>query len=151
MLKLTSILGHAGDAALRERLHALRHAGAVETVTLGENDMMRHRLRVRTDAGTDCAIALPRDLALSDGAVLWLEGGRAIVVAAATRRWLRLRPRDEAAALELGYHAGNLHWRVRFEGGELAVALDGPEEACRERLAALLADGRATVVDDRRR
>ena len=60
--------------------------------------------------------------------MLLIDGERAIVVRAATERWLRLEPRSIGDALELGYHAGNLHWRVRFEGEILLVALEGPAE-----------------------
>lgn len=147
MLKITTIVGLATDQALHERLHDLVHRDAVETIRLERQDMQRHRLRAETDKGTDCAIALPRDSGLEDGAVLYLDDDRAVVVRAADERWLKLAPRDAAAALELGYHAGNMHWRVRFESGLLAIALEGPEKAYRDRLEAYLADGRAGVVD----
>jgi urease accessory protein len=148
MLKLDAILGYATDDALHERLHRLEHRGAVETITLDRRDMQRHRLRVTTDKGTECAIALSRDLTLDDGAVLLLNDRRAVVVRASEQHWLRLVPRDAATALALGYHAGNLHWRVRFEDGVLAVALEGPEAAYLERVAPFLADGRARRADD---
>jgi urease accessory protein len=42
---------------------------------------------------------------------------------------MRLEPRSIGDAIELGYHAGNLHWRVRYQGEALFVALEGrPEE-----------------------
>ena len=147
MLKLTAILGLAGQDDLHERLHALEHRGAVETIVLEPRDMARHRLRATTDRGTQCAIALARDTVLEDGAVLLLDAGRAIVVRSAVQRWLALEPRDAAAALELGYHAGNLHGRVHFEDGRLMVALEGPEAAYLERVAAFLEDGRARRGD----
>lgn len=147
MLKATAILGLASDDGLREALHDLAHRGGVETVRLDRHDMQRHRLRAVTDKGTPLAIALPRASALENGAVLLLEADRAIVVAAAHQRWLHLAPRDAAAALELGYHAGNLHWRVRFQDGRLAVALEGPEGAYLARLHPFLADGRARRTD----
>lgn len=148
MLKITTIVGLASDDGLREALHDLAHRGAVETVRLERHDMQRRRLRATTDKGTPLAIALPRASALENGAVLLLEASRAVVVAAIRERWLHLVPRDTAAALELGYHAGNLHWRVRFREGRLAVALEGPEEAYLARLHAFLADGRARRVAD---
>jgi len=147
MLKLTTILGLASDPALHERLHALEHRDTVETIVLEPRDMARHRLRATTDKGSECAIALARDTTLEDGAVLLLDDKRAIVVRSAVQRWLALEPRDAAAALELGYHAGNLHWRVHFEDGRLMVALEGPEEAYLERVAAFLEDGRARRAD----
>jgi urease accessory protein len=149
MLMLNTIIGFAaGDEGLAGRLHDLGHRGAVETIRLERHDMQRHRLRAQTDQGTVCAIALPRGSRLEDGAVLYVDETRAIVVRAVDERWLMLRPRDAAAALELGYHAGNMHWRVRFADGCLAVALEGPAEAYLARLGAYLADGRAAVIGD---
>jgi urease accessory protein len=147
LLRIGGIVGSVTDPDLAETLHRLGHAGRVETLTLARADIRRHRLRAVTDRGTECAIALPRDEHLADGAVLLVEPDRAIVVRMAEQRWLPLRPRDQAAAIELGYHAGNLHWRVRFKGGTLEVALEGPEQAYRDRLAPLLADGRVTIGD----
>jgi urease accessory protein len=148
MLMLSAILGHANDDEIAARLHDLGHKGAVETIRLERHDMQRRRLRTQTDKGTACAIALPRDRKLDDGAVLLIDDSRAIVVRAADENWLRLRPRDSAAALELGYHAGNMHWRVHFEGGLLAIALEGPEQAYLDRLAGFFADGRAERCHD---
>ena len=146
MLQLTRILGHVSDADLSDRLQAIAHAGGVETIQLARADAPRHRLRTTTDRGTDVAIALDRHDALSDGAVLYLVEGRAIVVRMPEEAWLTLAPRDLAAALELGYHAGNLHWRVRFAAGRLQVALEGPEPTYTDRLGPLLASGRVRTV-----
>jgi urease accessory protein len=63
--------------------------------------------------------------------------------------WLTLMPRDAAAALELGYFAGNMHWKVEFDDAMLRIALHGPLESYLERLAPMLADGRvARVAND---
>ena len=148
MLKLTSIVGMASNAGLDHTLHDLAHEGRLETIVLDRRDMLRKRLRTVTDKGTDCAIALPRTTRLEDGAVLWLATDRAIVVRASVETWLRLKPADAAAALELGYHAGNLHWRVAFHGSLLAVALEGPLEDYLARLEAFLADGRVSLAHD---
>ena len=148
MLKLTGIVGMASDPGLGGALHDLAHEGRIETIVLDRRDMLRKRLRTVTDRGTDCAIALPRTTALDDGAVLLLESDRAIVVRASVETWLRLKPADAAAALELGYHAGNLHWRVAFHGPLLAVALEGPRKDYLARLDAFLADDRVSLVND---
>ncbi len=148
MLRLTGIVGMASDAGLGAALHDLAHEDRVETIVLDRRDMLRKRLRTVTDKGTDCAIALPRTTALDDGAVLLLESDRAIVVRACIESWLLLKPADAAAALELGYHAGNLHWRVAFHGPLLAVALEGPRKDYLARLDAFLAEGRIALADD---
>ena len=148
MLRLTRILGNATEPEFAERLHALEHDGRVETITLDAADTARKRLRVATDKGTDCAVAIARSDRLANGAVLLLEDDRAVVVRMRETVWLALSPRDLAAALDLGYFCGNLHWRVRFEGAVLKVALDGPRETYIARLAQHLADGRASIIEE---
>ncbi len=142
MVRVSNLFGLASDADVGERLHALSHAGQVEYVTLNRADMSRHRLRVVTDQGTECAIALPRSEKLANGAVLLLEADRAIVVRVQEEDWLDVAAVDDAAALELGYLAGNMHWRVRFDGAVLKIALEGPEASYLARLAPLLDSGR---------
>ena len=148
MRLIERVLGDRHDAAFAEPLHRLEHKGAVDIALVAPGDMARHRLRLTTEGGEDIAIALPRNAALFDGAVLVLEADRAIVVRSAAETWLRLRPTNAADALELGYHAGNLHWRVRFDGGDLLVALTGPASAYLARIEPLIAAGRVTVVED---
>ena len=124
------------------RLHELAHEGKVEYLILTPEDALRKRLRATTDQGTECTITLPRDQRLDDGAILEL-GGQAIVVRMTDQRWLPLEAPDEAAALELGYFCGNLHWRVRFDNKRILVAMEGPEDDYLARLEPLLARGTA--------
>lgn len=149
MLIIDRILGSRAEHALSDALHVLEHEGLVDTLPIDPADIDRRRLRARTQAGTDVAIALPRDAKLYDGAVLLLEPARAIVVRVNAERWLRLTPRSVADAVELGYHAGNLHWRVRFQGACLLVALEAPVNDYILRLGRLMAEHRvAAVVED---
>jgi len=149
MLKLETIVGSRLDPEIAARLHELDHRGAVEVLLLETKDATRKRLRVATGHGTDCAIALPREETLFDGAVLLLDEQRAIVVRFNQQRWLRLVPQTAAAALELGYHAGNLHWRIRFDHNVLLVAIEGPIEQYKDRIAPLLASGGVVLEVDR--
>ena len=142
MLILDRIVGQVSDPALADRLHDLSHAGQVEILSLSACDIQRHRLRLPSDRGTDCAIRLERHQQLRNGSVLMLDGQRAIVVQMQDIRYLDLQPRDTAAALELGYFAGNMHWAVRFAEGTLQIPLNGPEADYLERLAPMLLDGR---------
>ena len=146
MLKLESIVGTATDASIADRLHDLAHAGRIEYLTLSPEDTQRHRLRATTDAGTECAVVLGRSEHLYNGAVLMLTDEKAVVVKMRETEWLTLAPRDSAAALEIGYFAGNMHWAVRFEGAWLRVALQGPAERYLERLEPYLSDGRARRI-----
>lgn len=147
MIQLTEILGYAAEPDIAERLHHVSHHGTLEYLALAAHDVGRRRLRVSGDHGSDCAIALPRDVRLADGAVLLLEPQHAIVVRIGEQTWLRLRPRDSAAAIELGYNAGNLHWKVKFDGADLLVARDGPVADYTTRLQALLDQGKVQVVE----
>lgn len=147
MLRLDGVIGRENDAALHDRLHELKHAGAIEYVSVGEAELGRRRFRVTTDRGTDCAISLDRGEELVDGAVLLLDPSRAIIVRLGKTHAWRLRARDQEAALQLGWNAGNLHWRVRFEGADLLVLLDGPVEEYRARIQPLIAAGRVDELD----
>ncbi|WP_428536068.1 urease accessory protein UreE [Rhodopila sp.] len=147
MLRLHGLVGNERDTALHERLHKLEHAGAVEHVFVDDSEVGRRRFRLDTDRGTDCAISLDRDQALVNGAVLLLEPSRAIIVRIGTTKVWRLRARNQDAALQLGWNAGNLHWRVRFETADLLVLLDGPVDDYRARIQPLLAAGLVDEVD----
>jgi urease accessory protein len=146
VLKLTHVLGNAAEPDVAQRLHDLAHHGAVEYITLRAEDVARRRLRVHTDRGSEAAIALSRAERLESGAVLLLDEHRAVVVRLEAPRWLGLRPRDAAAALEVGYAVGNMHWQVRFADGAIWVRLDGDASVYRARIADLIGGGRAEVV-----
>jgi urease accessory protein len=149
MLHIDHILGSRLDAAFADRIHRLEHRGAVDVVDVPTADLARRRLMITSSGGEQLAITLPREQKLFDGAVLLIDTERAIVVRAATERWLRLEPRSISDAIELGYHAGNLHWRVRFDGESLSVALEGRAEDYLARLGDLVSTRRVgiSVVD----
>jgi len=148
VLRIEGIIGGAADPVLHDALHALEHAGRVEYVTLGADDMLRRRLRVTTDRGSECAIALAREDKLFDGAVLVLDGDRAVVVRAEETSWLVVAPADVAAAIELGYCSGNMHWQVAFAGPALRIAMNGAKADYLARLAPLIEAGRVKEVGD---
>ena len=137
MLVIERVLGDRFDPSFARRLHDLEHGGGLDVLRLPTADMARRRLRARSEAGQDVAIALPRDQPLFDGAVLLLEADHALLVRAEAERWLRLEASAPETALQLGYHAGNLHWRVRFDGPALLIALEGPAEDYLARLGDL--------------
>jgi urease accessory protein len=144
MLRISSIVGHMADPDLESRVnHADRHGG-VDIVTIQPQDLDRRRLKATTDKGREVAIAIPRDQKLTDGAILLLSHDQAVVVRAGAQRWLRLTPASKADAVELGYHAGNLHWRVRFDGADLLVACSGDEHSYLDRIRPMLDDARLT-------
>ncbi|CAL77821.1 Putative Urease accessory protein UreE [Bradyrhizobium sp. ORS 278] len=141
MLRLHGILGRADDKVYARQLHALEHRGGIELLFVPPADAGRKRFRLTTDRGTDCAVSLDRDEELVDGALLHLDAERAIIARFGEQQVLRLKPRDDASALKLGWHAGNLHWRVRFEVDVLVVLLDAPLATYRARIQPLLDSG----------
>ena len=76
-LRVSGIVGGRLDPGLHERLHRLEHRGALDVVEIGAADLPRRRFRALSRAGRTVEIALPREQALFDGAVLWLGGRRA--------------------------------------------------------------------------
>ena len=142
---LDTILGYASEPQFSEALHRLEHHDRVELLTIAPDDVARRRFRLTTDRGTDCAINLPREVRLSDGAILVLSDERAIIVRLSEREWLTLAAPNLSAALELGYFVGNLHWKVRFAEGQILVALEGPRQTYLERLEAMLAEGKVLI------
>lgn len=147
MLRLHGIVARKGDPAFHERLHDLRHSGGIELLVIPPGDVNRKRFRMSTDRGTDCALSFDRNEELADGDLLHIDSERAIIARFGEQSVWRLKPRDQAAALKLGWNAGNLHWRVRFEGDCLAVLLDGPLETYRARILPLL-DGDVVELGD---
>jgi urease accessory protein len=149
---LDGIVGWVTDQAVADRLHDLRHhpdlENAVEYLHLDIHDLDRKRLRATSDAGTDYAIALPRDSALADGAVLLLEADRAVVVRAGVPRTMTLRANDIGAALRLGFLAGHLHWKVDQRDDTVVVHLEGAESEYTSRIVELLESGRVESLDD---
>lgn len=141
MITLTQIAGNVADHELAHRLHDLEHAGGVEEIVLSKHDMQRHRLRARTNRGSEIAIAIDRDQHLTNGTVFFLDRARAIVVRVEEQEWLALRPTSAAKALELGYFAGNMHWKVKFDGDVLRIALEGSRQHYLDRLAHLMQSG----------
>lgn len=132
---------------MAEALHALGHRGRIENLVLSRADTARRRLHAFTDVGTEVGVAIDRDARLANGSVLLLEDDRAIVVRLQEQPWLGLAPRDEAAALELGYFCGNMHWKVRFVGSFLHVAVEGEPRDILVRIDHLLRDGRVRVLE----
>ena len=145
---ITAIIGNSTDPKFSGKLHDLAHLDRVEYLILDREDTLRHRLRAKTDKGTDCAVALSRSSNLKNGSVLHLDGNGAIVVRMVEESWLNMKPTNSGNAMELGYFVGNLHWRVRFDGEILSIGQDGPLSFYLERLQPFLDSGKAEIISD---
>ncbi len=150
MLRIGYIIGSRLEPAFSEKLQLLQNRNAVDEVNLAPDDLDQQELSATTRGGQELMISLPRHQRLFDGAVLMLDDSSAIVARAAGQRWLRLAPRSIGDAIELGYHVGNLGWRVRFEGEVLLIAIEGRPENYMVRLGELFWSRRVgmSVLDE---
>jgi urease accessory protein len=146
MKTISGTVGHETDEVIAGRLHRLDHDGLVERVHISEPLVGRRRFRVTGDRGNDYGIVLDGDPSDIDGRVVLLEDDRAVVLYRGEPRTLTLRATDLAGAVQLGWHAGHLHWRVRFEGAEMVVLLDAPESDYLDRIRGFLSSGAIEVV-----
>ena len=146
--RIENIVGHSDDPQFAKRLENLFEADAIEYIILRLVDTARRRLRVTTSKGRDCAIALPRNISLLDRSILFIDDTLAIILKIQERKWIRLRPKDQSAALELGYHCGNLHWKVEFDHPDLRVAIDSEESTYLARINNFLEDKRVYKIEE---
>lgn len=138
MLIITEVVRPLDEHSISNQLHALEHENCVEVLQMDPADTLRRRWRGTTDKGTEVILALDGASKLEDGAVLFLDRSRAIVLRTSSQRWLRITLRDADAAVEVGYCAGNHHWRVRFKPGEMHIAVEGDDQRYVAALAELL-------------
>jgi urease accessory protein len=136
---VTSVPGNvSSDPALAEAYARLAATGKVETLVLSRTEAQRSRMRKRTDAGTDVAIAIEGGNHLRHGDVLLLGEDRMIIVQLEPEDVLRFRvkegiipPAEErAVAVELGHFIGNLHRPIRTrDDGSVDMPLQSETEA----------------------
>ena len=141
MLRIEKIIGTSSDGEVHQQLHRLEHAHAVDYLVLPRKDLARRRFRASTENGREVAVSLPRDETLFDGALLQLDQHEALIVKVEAESWLRLKVPDKSAALRVGFHAGNLHWRVKFDGNDLLVAIENELKTYMDRLDLLMKEG----------
>ncbi|WP_341358681.1 hypothetical protein V5H98_13015 [Georgenia sp. M64] len=147
METITGSVGREFDGALADELHRLEHANRVERIYLPEPLVGRRRFRATSDRGTEFGIVLDQDPNDIDGLVLLLEPDRAVVLHRGAPETLVLRATDVAGGIQLGWHAGHLHWRVRTEGDRLVVLLDAPADEYLTRITTFLDSGQIEVAE----
>jgi urease accessory protein len=134
------ILGQADDARFAGRRR--------ELLAVRSEEALRRRLRRATDAGTSLAIDLPRGSFLRQGAVLFDDGERIVVVERSAEPALVVRL-DAALpcqvlleqAARVGHWAGNQHLLVEAAGYEIRVRIATTGELLLESARALELEG----------
>ena len=142
-----TLIGHRFDAGIQEKLLPHEDAGRIVRLKVPQAELGRRRFKAVDQDGTEYGIALPRTVSLRNGSVLELTGRRAVVIEAQDTEQLHLRARDAEGGIQLGWHAGHLHWRIRTSGRYVTVLLDGPREDYLVRIEQFLDSGLIEVID----
>ena len=130
MLLIEDILGNRQDAGWQERLAGLH----VDMLALDQWEAQKNRLRKKTVAGVEIALALPRQSHLHDGDVLFYdEAAGEVIVARITLKDVMVINLSDTEALspeliartcfELGHALGNQHWPAVVKEGRVYVPL----------------------------
>ena len=106
MAVVTTILGTV--ETLRDRITA------EDPILLTSEERASAHLAGRSRGGRRVRISLPRGSELTDGDVLAVDGGTALVVRAAPEALYIVSPGDARGWGVAGYQLGNLHRPVRF-------------------------------------
>ena len=143
MLRIEQVLGSRLDPAFAERIHEVEHQGAVDLLTVPAPMLLgiafARRRKAAPRSRSPCrAISICSTVPCSCSC----SSPTMPLVRVAQERWLRLQARSIADAIELGYHAGNLYWRVRFAGEALLVAMEAPMDDYLARIGALIRERR---------
>lgn len=124
------ILGNLADAEWAVR----REVCDVEYLDLDQWTAQKSRLIARSDRGNSCAVALERNMRLSDGDVIgWSPERRRIVAVRISLNDVLVADLSPLAgagaeriirtALELGHAVGNQHWAAVVKGMQVFIPL----------------------------
>jgi urease accessory protein len=130
MILVEKPLGNAGDPAWAQLLEG----AVIDPLDLDQWQAQKNRLRLKTAAGVDVAMALDRNTHLRDGDVLaWDESNLTAIVARISLKEVMVLRLDallgqapEALArtcVELGHALGNQHWPAVVKGTAVYVPL----------------------------
>ena len=130
MILVEKPLGNERDPSWAQLLED----AVIDTLDLDQWQAQKSRMRLRTDAGVEVAIALDRNSHLRDGDVLaWDEPNLTAIVARVTLKevmilkldgLMGLPPEELArACVELGHALGNQHWPAVVKGTSVYVPL----------------------------
>jgi urease accessory protein len=131
-----------------EKSHSVLLAGtwneeiAADTVLLDYDRRHRRRIALRTEAGRDLILDLPRVVRLRDGDGLLTDAGEVIRVVAQRERLAEIRAPDPATLIRIAWHLGNRHLLVQLLGACIRIRTDHVIEAMVESLG-----GRVHQVD----
>jgi urease accessory protein len=123
VLVIEKVLGNLHDPEWSKRVGAV----PPDWLHLDQWDAQKSRLRARTDAGVELAIALDRGAHLSDGDVLvWQSAAPQLIATRVTLNdvlVIRLDNLSAQTCVELGHALGNQHWPAIVKDRRVYVPL----------------------------
>ena len=96
----------------------------VEQVSLGWEDRLRSRQRVKSDCGTEIGIALPTGGVLREGDILFEDEEHVVAVFAIDEDVLALHADSGAELARITYQVGNRHAPVSIGEGRVLTPYD---------------------------
>lgn len=95
-----------------------------DTLILSREDRRRCRQRVRTQKGTEIALALPTGTILKDGDILHVDARSYIVVEAAKEEVIVIHPASMIEGALIAYEIGNRHLPISVREGIILAPRD---------------------------
>ena len=102
---------------------------AVDSVLLDHDQRHRRRILLRTEAGRDLLLDLPRAVRLRDGDGLVTDAGEIIRVTAKPEPLAEIHAHDAACVIRIAWHLGNRHLPVQLLGDRMRIRTDHVIEA----------------------
>lgn len=96
----------------------------VDYLEVTPEDAKRRRFRAETLDGLEINISLDRNTELKEGSLLYESDDYIVLLRIRSPSRLLLQPHTSHAALQLGFLAGHLHWKVQIHEDTLRVDVE---------------------------
>ncbi len=112
------------------RCHNILPAGtwdlssAADRVLIDYDDRHRRRILLRTEAGEELLLDLPKAARLRHGDGLALEGGGVVQVCARPEKLLEIHAHDDGELVRIAWHLGNRHLPVQLLDDRIRIRTD---------------------------
>jgi urease accessory protein len=102
---------------------------ATDSLTLDYDNRHRRRICLKTDAGAELLLDLPKAMAMAHGDGLRLEDGRWVGVKASPEALIEIRSDSTGQLARIAWHIGNRHLPAQIMEGAIRIRPDHVMEA----------------------